>query len=107
MEFCALDVKGFESLEESLHHLLDMEDIESYHCETCGKEVTLQKLSNLSRCAPYLFVHLKRFEFDQLRMQREKIGDLFTFGETLTLEEANNANHSTYHLKGIIILSMI
>lgn len=98
----SVDVKGFESLDESLHHLLDMEDVESYHCETCGKQVTLQKLSNFSHCAPYLFVHLKRFEFDQLRMQREKIGDLFTFGETLTLEEANNASHSTYHLKGII-----
>ena len=98
----SVEVKGFKSLEESLRHLLDMEDIESYFCETCRHQVTLQKLSNFSHCAPYLFVHLKRFEFDQEQMCRKKIGDLFTFGETLSLDEANNATPLQFHLKGII-----
>lgn len=98
----SVDVKGFDSLEESLDHLLEIEDIESYHCEKCRKLVTLKKMSSFSHFAPYLFVHLKRFQFDPHRMQREKIGDFFSFGETLTLREASSEEPSTFHLKAII-----
>ena len=95
-----IDGKGYNSLHDSLNHTFEVEDIESFNCDHCGKVVTIQKQSSFSQTARYLFFHLKRFEYNNKDNIREKIYDEFCFEPTLLLPVADKTIR--YQLKGIV-----
>lgn len=78
-----LEVKGKETLEDSLRAYVEGESLEGenkYKCEPCGgRLVNAVKRTCLQSVPDNLIVHLKRFDFDPFTMTRSKINDYFRF----------------------------
>ncbi|EKG10883.1 Peptidase C19 ubiquitin carboxyl-terminal hydrolase 2 [Macrophomina phaseolina MS6] len=78
-----LEVKGKETLEDSLSSYVEGESLEGenkYKCEPCGgRLVNAVKRTCLQSVPDNLIIHLKRFDFDPFTMTRSKINDSFRF----------------------------
>ncbi|KAK7611017.1 hypothetical protein JOL62DRAFT_556409 [Phyllosticta paracitricarpa] len=78
-----LEVKGKETLEESLRAYVQGESLDGenkYKCEPCGgRLVNAVKRTCLQSVPDNLIVHLKRFDFDPFTLSRSKINDYFHF----------------------------
>ncbi|OMP83508.1 Ubiquitin carboxyl-terminal hydrolase 24 [Diplodia seriata] len=84
-----LEVKGKESLEDSLRAYVEGESLEGenkYKCEPCGgRLVNAVKRTCLKSVPDNLIVHLKRFDFDPFTMTRSKINDHFRFPSRINM----------------------
>ncbi|KAK8159223.1 hypothetical protein IWX90DRAFT_389801, partial [Phyllosticta citrichinensis] len=78
-----LEVKGKETLEDSLRAYVEGESLDGenkYKCEPCGgRLVNAVKRTCLQSVPDNLIVHLKRFDFDPFTLSRSKINDYFHF----------------------------
>ncbi|KAK8194660.1 uncharacterized protein BKA78DRAFT_377808 [Phyllosticta capitalensis] len=78
-----LEVKGKDTLEESLRAYVEGESLDGenkYKCEPCGgRLVNAVKRTCLQSVPDNLIVHLKRFDFDPFTLSRSKINDYFHF----------------------------
>ncbi|KAK3357400.1 hypothetical protein B0T25DRAFT_452553 [Lasiosphaeria hispida] len=76
------DIKGKNSLQESLQAYVDGEAMDGenkYKCSTCDLHVDAVKRACLKEIPDNLIFHLKRFEFNLRSLQRSKINDYFAF----------------------------
>ncbi|KAI9665205.1 MAG: hypothetical protein M1831_002215 [Alyxoria varia] len=77
------EVKGKGNLIDSLRAYVEgdaMEGDNKYKCESCnGKFVDAVKRSCLKDVPDNLVIHLKRFDFDLISLQRSKINEYFEF----------------------------
>ncbi|KAL1625159.1 hypothetical protein SLS56_007429 [Neofusicoccum ribis] len=84
-----LEVKGKETLEDSLKSYVEGESLEGenkYKCEPCGgRLVNAVKRTCLQTVPDNLIVHLKRFDFDPFTMTRSKINDYFRFQSRINM----------------------
>ncbi|KAK0637918.1 Ubiquitin carboxyl-terminal hydrolase 21 [Lasiodiplodia hormozganensis] len=84
-----LEVKGKETLEDSLKAYVEGESLEGenkYKCEPCGgRLVNAVKRTCLQSVPNNLIVHLKRFDFDPFTMTRSKINDYFRFPSRINM----------------------
>ncbi|OJD36097.1 ubiquitin carboxyl-terminal hydrolase [Diplodia corticola] len=84
-----LEVKGKETLEDSLKAYVEGESLEGenkYKCEPCGgRLVNAVKRTCLQSVPDNLIVHLKRFDFDPFTMTRSKINDYFRFPSRINM----------------------
>ncbi|KAK4190072.1 ubiquitin carboxyl-terminal hydrolase 34 [Podospora australis] len=82
------DIKGKNSLQESLQAYVDgeiMEGDNKYKCSTCDRHVDAVKRACLKDIPDNLIFHLKRFDFNLRMMQRNKINDYFSFPEKIDM----------------------
>eukprot|EP01124_Arcella_intermedia_P018054 TRINITY_DN2502_c0_g1_i1.p1 TRINITY_DN2502_c0_g1~~TRINITY_DN2502_c0_g1_i1.p1 ORF type:complete len:119 (+),score=23.38 TRINITY_DN2502_c0_g1_i1:539-895(+) len=56
-----------------------------YYCHTCQKKCDALKGSNWIRLPYILTLHLKRFDFDYMTMEKKKLTNKLTFPEILNL----------------------
>ncbi|KAF2144132.1 uncharacterized protein K452DRAFT_153517 [Aplosporella prunicola CBS 121167] len=84
-----LEVKGKETLEDSLKAYVEGESLEGenkYKCESCGgKLVNAVKRTCLKTVPDNLIMHLKRFDFDPYTLTRAKINDYFQFPQRINM----------------------
>lgn len=84
-----LEVKGKETLEDSLRAYVEGESLEGenkYKCEPCGgRLVNAVKRTCLQSVPDNLIVHLKRFDFDPFTLTRSKINDYFRFPSRINM----------------------
>ena len=77
------EIKGKHTLQDSLNAFIagdSMEGDNKYKCEACGNRyVNAVKRSCLKDIPDNLTFHLKRFDFDLVSMQRQKLYDYFAF----------------------------
>ena len=69
----SVDVKGKGTLEQSLESYVRgelMEGENAYFCESIGQKVTALRRCCIKQLPQMLMIHLKRFEFDHINMQR-------------------------------------
>ena len=111
------DIKGKESLQESLQAYVGgeiMEGDNKYKCSTCDKHVDAVKRACLKDIPDNLIFHLKRFDFNLRTMQRSKINDFFSFPTKIdmrpyTVEYLTNPDESgpedVFELVGILVHS--
>eukprot|EP01129_Flabellula_baltica_P006901 TRINITY_DN2635_c0_g1_i2.p1 TRINITY_DN2635_c0_g1~~TRINITY_DN2635_c0_g1_i2.p1 ORF type:complete len:911 (+),score=212.51 TRINITY_DN2635_c0_g1_i2:807-3539(+) len=80
--------KAYSSIQESLRSSLVAETLEGdnqYSCETCGHK-TDAKLGEGYSSFPYILtLHMRRFDFDFMSMQRVKLNDRVSFPEILDM----------------------
>ncbi|KAI1326375.1 hypothetical protein F5Y16DRAFT_375096 [Xylariaceae sp. FL0255] len=83
------DVKGKQSLEESLQAYVDgevMDGDNKYKCSTCDRHVDAVKRACLKELPDNLIFHLKRFDFNLRLLQRSKINDYFAFPSKIDMQ---------------------
>lgn len=76
-------VKGINSLEDSLLNMLNMDKLEGanqYQCDSCNKKADALKGILVRKYPPILTFSLSRFDFDFQKLQRVKLDHKFTFG---------------------------
>lgn len=108
-----LDVKGCGTLEESFEKYTESETLEGdnqYDTDSGGfGKQDAEKGVIFESFPPILFLHLKRFEFDFVTMQKSKIHDKFTFGLTLDVRDyirkssLQEGVSTVYHLHSIVV----
>ena len=75
----SLDVKGFNSLEHSLHRFVQGEQITDFQWEEGRGRESITKRQCVHELNDTLFFHLKRFELNFDTFRREKVNDYFAF----------------------------
>ena len=65
--FCdlSLEVKDITNLKNSLKELIKEEKVPDYFCDNCNTKVTIRKRITLSKLPNTLFLHLKRFSYEE------------------------------------------
>ena len=81
-----LEVRGNNSLEESFEAWTRSEHIDDYSCDKCNAKTTIRKRTCVKSLPRVMIVHLKRFEFNFERMEREKVNDFLSFPDILDME---------------------
>ncbi|KAI1340566.1 ubiquitin carboxyl-terminal hydrolase [Xylariaceae sp. FL0016] len=111
------DIKGKNSLHESLQAYVDgeiMEGDNKYKCSDCDRHVDAVKRACLKDIPDHLIFHLKRFDFNLRTLQRSKINDYFSFPDTIdmqpyTIEHLSdplgNTESDLFELVGILVHS--
>ncbi|KAH3764942.1 ubiquitin hydrolase [Pelomyxa schiedti] len=85
----ALELKGRGTLNESLLHYIEGDQLtgdNKYFCGTCQAKVDAVKRCCLAKLPASLVIHSKRFEYDFELMRRIKVNDLYEFPMKLDLE---------------------
>lgn len=113
------DIKGKNSLQESLQAYVDgeiMEGDNKYKCSTCDRHVDAVKRACLKDIPDNLIFHLKRFDFNLRTLQRSKINDYFSFPTRIdmrpyTIEHISDSSDSEskaediFELVGVLVHS--
>lgn len=84
----SVDVRGKGSLEKSLESYVQgelMEGENAWLCEEVGQRMAATKRTCIKQLPHTLAIHLKRFEYDHINMQRFKVRDRFEFPTTLDM----------------------
>ena len=75
-------VKNKKTMHESLTAFIQGDMLEgdnAYHCAKCDKKVDTLKRTCIKELPKFLYISLKRFEFDFDRMVRVKVNDYLEF----------------------------
>ena len=92
-----------------------MDGDNKYFCESCNKKVTAEKIQCLKKLPPFLFLCLKRFEFNFELEAKIKINEYCEFPQKLSLKEFSteivtpNPNNPQgndcfdYKLRGVVV----
>ncbi|ORZ40542.1 hypothetical protein BCR44DRAFT_294472 [Catenaria anguillulae PL171] len=113
------EVKGRQTLEESLAHYVQGESLSGdnkYRCSTCNNLVDAVKSTHVGTLPTNLIFHLKRFEFDMEFFHRIKINDRFEFPPTIDMRpyltpagraatpgSAADPGETKYDLTGVLV----
>ena len=89
-----LDIKGNKTLEEALDayvkgEILDGEN--KYYCSNYNKKISVKKRSSIKFMGNEIIIHLKRFEFDFITFQNNKLNDYLQFPLELNLKKWTRA----------------
>jgi len=111
-----LDVKGCKSLEDCLDSFVKEDILEGdnrYYCESYNKSIRASKKYLLKKLPQTLILILKRFEFNYLTMQKQKVNSYCEFPFDLNLykwtyEGKKNPNSDVktdydYNLVGVLV----
>ena len=122
----SLTVKNKRTLKQALDNFIEgdlLDDTNKWICNECNQRVSALKRTCFHQTPNYLFLHLKRFEFDFDAMKKVKINDFFEFpmdfdmepytrqalSKTADQDETPSASSSSspwlYRLVGIIVHS--
>lgn len=111
------DIKGKQSLQESLQAYVDgevMEGDNKYKCEACDRHVDAVKRACLKDIPDNVIFHLKRFDFSVRSLERRKINDYFAFPSKIdmqpyTVEYLNDPSQTVepdmFELVGVLVHS--
>jgi ubiquitin C-terminal hydrolase len=106
----SVDIENKSELDQALASYFDGDNISSYHCEKCNQKVNAVKQFRLKRLSNTLIIHLKRFKFNVLSMQKEKLQNRIQFPLTLNVKKfldeipaKMTEDDYTYDLKGILV----
>ncbi|KAF7921904.1 uncharacterized protein EAE97_011195 [Botrytis byssoidea] len=111
------DIKGKQSLEESLQAYVEGEAMEGdnkYKCGTCDRHVDAVKRACLTDVPDNLIFHLKRFDFNLRTLARNKINDYFTFPPSIDMRpykveylmnESGEVEEDMFELVGVLVHS--
>ena len=77
-----LDIKGNKTLEEALDayvkgEILDGEN--KYYCSDYNKKISVKKRTSIKFMGNQIIIHLKRFEFDFITFENNKLNDYLKF----------------------------
>ena len=97
-----LDIKGHKTLEEALDayvkgEILDGEN--KYFCSDYKKKISVKKRTSIKFMGNEIILHLKRFEFDFITFQNNKLNDYLKFPLNLNLKKWTRANIRLNELK--------
>ena len=89
-----LDIKGHKNLEDALNayvkgEILDGEN--KYYVEEFKKKISIKKRVSLKKIGNQIIIHLKRFEFDFVTFQNNKLNDYLEFPLKLNLKKWTRA----------------
>ena len=89
-----LDIKGNKTLEEALDayvkgEILDGEN--KYFCSDYNKKISVKKRTSIKFMGNQIIIHLKRFEFDFITFQNNKLNDYIKFPLELNLKKWTRA----------------
>ncbi|KAL4452820.1 hypothetical protein ABPG74_002385 [Tetrahymena malaccensis] len=108
-------IKGQTCLEESLINFQNFEKLNGdnkYNCENCDSKQDALKGTIIQKLPNILTISLLRFEFDMVKLQRNKLNDRFTFGLELDASlfcdqfddlQSNQEEQSIYELYAVLI----
>ena len=85
-----LDIKGHKNLEDALDayvkgEILDGEN--QYYVDKYKKKISIKKRTSLKKIGNQIIIHLKRFEFDFVTFQNNKLNDYLKFPLILNLKK--------------------
>ena len=84
-----LDIKGHKKLEDALDAYVKGEILEGenqYYVEKYKKKISIKKRTSLKKIGNQIIIHLKRFEFDFVMFQNNKLNDYLKFPLKLNLK---------------------
>ena len=84
-----LDIKGHKNLEDALDAYVKGEILEGenqYYVEKYKKKISIKKRTSLKKIGNQIIIHLKRFEFDFVMFQNNKLNDYLKFPLKLNLK---------------------
>ena len=89
-----LDIKGNKTIEEALDayvkgEILDGEN--KYYCSDYNKKISVKKRTSIKFMGNQIIIHLKRFEFDFITFQNNKLNDYIQFPLELNLKKWTRA----------------
>lgn len=99
-------VKDTNSLEESFQKYIEPEEVSDYDTESGKQEIT--KTIEFVQFPPVLYIHLRRFEYDQQIQNMKKINSRFEFQESIDLsqymaENADQTDDQIFDLFGVLV----
>ena len=89
-----LDIKGHKTLEEALDayvkgEILDGEN--KYYCSDYNKKISVKKRTSIKFMGNEIIIHLKRFEFDFITFENNKLNDHLIFPLEINLKKWTRA----------------
>ena len=89
-----LDIKGHKNLEEALDayvkgEILDGEN--KYYCSDYNKKISVKKRTSIKFMGNEIIIHLKRFEFDFITFENNKLNDHLIFPLEINLKKWTRA----------------
>ena len=100
-----LQIKDKDTLEECLDQYVNEEVIAGYHCEKCDDKVEIEKKHLFQYLPPFLFIHLKRLEFNFECYSKIKLENAIRFPQEIDLSEyfLEKNEKIIYQLRGFIV----
>jgi ubiquitin C-terminal hydrolase len=111
-----LNIKGCNNIEEALDQFVKeeiLEDDNTYYCEQYNKRIKASTKYLIKKLPRILMINLKRFEFNFITMQKQKLNDYCEFPFNLNLykwsyDYIKGINKSTeedyqYELVGVLV----
>ncbi|ETV99738.1 hypothetical protein H310_07792 [Aphanomyces invadans] len=114
-----VEVKGYDSLVQSLKQWSEGEVLSGVNCDACGSKQDTMKRDCMDSLPHTLLLHLKRFDLNFDTFLREKVNDEFSFPLTLDMFPYTKAGllqrsqengggrvapgDATYHLVGCVV----
>ena len=89
-----LDIKGHKKLEEALDAYIKGEILEGenkYFVEKYNKKLSIKKRTSIKKIGNQIIIHLKRFEFDFITFQNNKLNDYLEFPLKLNFKKWTRA----------------
>ena len=89
-----LDIKGHKNLEDALDAFVKGEILDGdnkYYVEKYQKKISIKKRTTLKKIGNVIIIHLKRFEFDFVTFQNNKLNDYLKFPLKLNLKKWTRA----------------
>ncbi|KAF0692327.1 Aste57867_16584 [Aphanomyces stellatus] len=105
-----VEVKGHDSLGQSLKVWSEGEMLSGVNCDACGSKQDTMKRDCMDALPTTLLLHLKRFELNFDTFMREKVNDEFSFPLTLDMfpytkagVQGGERGEAIYHLVGCVV----
>ena len=85
-----LDIKGHNNLEDALDAYIKGEILDGdnkYYVEKYNKKISIKKRTSIKKIGNQIIIHLKRFEFDFITFQNNKLNDYLRFPLNINLKK--------------------
>ena len=89
-----LDIKGHKNLEDALDAYVKGEILDGdnqYYVEKFNKKIPIKKRTSIKKIGNQIIIHLKRFEFDFVTFQNNKLNDYLKFPLKINLKKWTRA----------------
>ena len=90
-----LDIKGHKNLEDALDAYVKGEILDGdnkYYVEKYKKKISIKKRTSIKKIGNQIIIHLKRFEFDFVTFQNNKLNDYLKFPLIINLKKWTRAS---------------
>ena len=90
-----LDIKGHKNLEDALDAYVKGEILEGdnqYYVEKYKKKISIKKRTSIKKIGNQIIIHLKRFEFNFITFQNNKLNDYLKFPFTINFKKWTRAS---------------